>query len=70
VRRQPVTSSDLKSVGYDHQSKTLEVEFHSGGIYEYDGVSASVHSELINAPSVGRYFRAHIRTTYPYRRLD
>ncbi|MHC5726326.1 MAG: KTSC domain-containing protein [Nostoc sp.] len=30
-----VSSSDLQSVGYDATTCTLEIKFHSGGIYQY-----------------------------------
>jgi KTSC domain len=33
MERQPVSSSNLKSVGYDPRSRTLEIEFHNGGVY-------------------------------------
>ena len=69
MNRHPVTSSNLSSVGYDASDRTLEVEFHDGKIYQYFEVPASVYRGLINAPSKGSYFHAHIRTTYRYRRL-
>lgn len=36
--RQPVSSSNIRSIGYDSKSNTLEIEFHSGGVYQYFGV--------------------------------
>ncbi|WP_394854027.1 KTSC domain-containing protein [Citrobacter freundii] len=36
--RQPVSSSNLQSVGYDQATSTLEIAFHSGGIYQYSRV--------------------------------
>ena len=33
--RQPVSSSNIRSIGYDSMSSTLEIEFHSGGVYQY-----------------------------------
>lgn len=38
MNRNPVSSSNVKSVGYDSESSRLEVEFHHGGIYQYYGV--------------------------------
>ncbi len=29
-----VQSSDINSIGYDEINKTLEIEFHSGGVYQ------------------------------------
>ena len=69
MNRQHVTSSNISSVGYDPLDGTLEVEFHGGSIYQYSDVPASVYRDLLDAPSKGAYFNAHIRTTYPHRRL-
>lgn len=69
MNRQHVTSSNISAVGYDASDGTLEVEFHDGSIYQYSAVPASVYRSLLDAPSMGSYFHAHIRTTYPYRRL-
>ncbi|HCJ6423359.1 TPA: KTSC domain-containing protein [Enterobacter hormaechei subsp. xiangfangensis] len=68
--RQPVSSSNLQSVGYDPATSTLEIAFHGGGIYQYARVPASVHTALINAPSKGQYFDVHIKKAgYPYRKV-
>ena len=56
-----VSSSNLASVGYDPDTKTLAVQFKSGAVGHYSGVSAKEHAALIAAPSVGGYFAAHIR---------
>ncbi|WP_370621624.1 KTSC domain-containing protein [Citrobacter portucalensis] len=49
--RQPVSSSNLQSVGYDQATSTLEIAFHSSGIYQYSRVPSAVHTALMNAPS-------------------
>lgn len=67
--RTPVSSSNLRSVGYDPQTQTLEIEFNSGGIYQYFNVPSSVHQELMSAGSHGKYFQRNIRTTFPYRKV-
>lgn len=56
-----MTSSHLKSVGYDEESRILTIEFRDGAIYEYAGVLPEVHAELMNAESHGKYFHRHIR---------
>lgn len=68
--RIPVQSSNLKTVGYDPTSSTLEVEFHSGSVYEYRRVPVQLHVGLMSAPSKGEYFQAHIRDKYPTRRIS
>ena len=63
VQRVPVTSTNLQSVGYDEDSRTLTIEFRNGSIYEYENVPPEVHAELMNADSHGKYFHRHIRNT-------
>lgn len=68
--RKPVSSSNLKSVGYDPETRTLEVEFLYGALYSYSGVPESVHAGLMSASSHGAYFDAHIKKGgYPFLKL-
>jgi hypothetical protein len=67
--RRPVVSSDIHSIGYEADSHTLEIEFHSGGIYQYYSVPQPVYDGLMNAPSHGKYFQAHIKGVFQYRRI-
>ncbi len=68
MKRQPVSSSSLRAVGYDLAAGILEVEFRSGGVYRYYGVPPEVYRELLNAPSKGKYFQEHIRDEFRYAR--
>ena len=65
----PVRSSDLRAVGYEPFTGTLTIAFHSGGVYEYYGVSYAEYVGLMRASSHGRYFHAHIKGQYDYRRI-
>lgn len=65
--RQTVNSSDIRSIGY--LGNTLEVEFRSGGIYQYFNVPQSVYFGLMSAPSHGRFFHSNIRDRYGYIRI-
>lgn len=67
--RQPVSSSNLHSVGYDPASQILEIEFHGGRIYQYFNVPASVYQNLMRAASHGKYFADFIRYNYRYQRI-
>jgi hypothetical protein len=64
MKRTPVKSSNIKSVGYDPASQTLEVEFASGGVHQYAGVSTAQHAALLKAKSIGQHFHREIRTTH------
>jgi hypothetical protein len=70
VRRQPVSSSYIESVGYDPQGHVLEIQYHGNGVYQYEGVSQDIYAELMAAPSKGRYFAERIRDRYAWRRVE
>jgi hypothetical protein len=69
MSRQHVSSSNLRSVGYDSQRQILEIEFHSGGVYQYYHVPSNVYAELMNAGSLGQYFSAFIKERFRYSRI-
>ncbi|MQB43194.1 KTSC domain-containing protein [Rhizobium sp. ICMP 5592] len=69
MQRQAVSSSNIASVGYNSRSQTLEIEFHSGGLYEYYDVPESVYDDLMAAGSHGTYFHEHIKDKYRFSKL-
>ena len=68
--RQPVSSSNISSIGYDPESRTLEIEFHSGGIYQYFNVPESIYNALMSASSHGSYFHRHIKDQYQWTKIE
>ena len=68
--RQTVKSSDILSIGYDSKSQILEIEFHSGGVYQYHTVPKNEHQALMNASSHGKYFDQNIKKTYQYSKIS
>jgi len=69
MNRQPVSSSNLRSVGYDPDRSVLEIEFHSGGVYQYTAVPPGVHQGLMSASSKGTYFHQNIKSSYSYHKV-
>ena len=69
MKREPVESSNLASVGYDTDNKILEIEFNHGGVYQYFDVPQDVYDELMNADSHGKYFVHNIKDEYEYDRI-
>lgn len=67
--RYPVQSSNIHSVGYDPTTMTLEIEFHSGDIYQYLNVPESIYLGLIHASSKGSYFHDHIKDHYRFKKV-
>jgi hypothetical protein len=68
MERVSLESTSLKSVAYDEETLTLEVEFVEGGIYQYSGVPLELYEELINAESKGRFYVGNIRNAFPYKK--
>lgn len=64
MKRAPVESEIIASVGYDAQSRTLEVELVHRAIYQYRDVPGEVHVALLAADSKGRFFNDAIRDSY------
>ncbi len=56
-----VSSSTVGSVGYDNESKILEIKFKSGSTYQYFDVPQSVYEGLMNAESHGKYFDINVK---------
>jgi hypothetical protein len=70
MNRAPVSSSNLASVGYDPTTRTLEVEFHNGSIYQYFDVPAFIYSGLMSASSHGSYLDQYIKKGgYSYQQI-
>ena len=64
-----VASSNVKAIGYDDGTETLEVEFLDGRVYQYYGVSESTHSQFMGASSKGQFLHIYIKNRYPYSRV-
>jgi len=64
MKRRAVSSSSLRSIGYQPRTSTLEVEFVNGGIYRYHGVPWEVVEALREAESLGAFFNENIRDRY------
>ena len=69
IQRQPVTSSDIASVGYDTSTQTLEIEFHATGTYRYFSVPQEVFDSLRTTPSPGKFFLQNIKTKFAWEKV-
>ena len=70
MQRLPVSSSNVRSVGYERKARILEVEFVAGQVYQYHGVPERVFREIVQGPSAGKLFNMHVRNRYPYSRVS
>lgn len=67
MERQRVSSSNIRSIGYE--AGTLEVEFNNGGVYQYFNVPEPTYSALMRASSKGAYLNDHIKDRYRCRKV-
>jgi hypothetical protein len=65
-----VESSVLASLHYLPALRLLDVEFHSGLLYQYFDVPPDTYTELLAAKSKGTYFNANIRNRFSYKQID
>lgn len=70
MQRVPVESSDIVSIGYDHVSKVLEIEFHGGRVYQYRNVDPDIYGQLMRADSHGQFFNTFIHGRFRFDRVD
>lgn len=68
IKMQSVSSSNLVSVGYDEDSKTLRVVFKNGSTYDYSSVPQRTYEDLLNAESIGSYFHNNIRSDFSFKK--
>jgi len=61
-------STVVRHISYDEAARELHVTFTSGEIYTYYHVPKPVHAAFRAAASKGRFFNAHIKDRYDFRR--
>jgi hypothetical protein len=64
LERLSVKSRILRSVGYDENTKTLEIEFTSGLVYQYSGVPPKVYADLMHSGEIGKYYSEKVRPKF------
>lgn len=65
----PVNSSNISAVGYDPSNRILCVSFHTGSTYAYYDVPQEIYIGLMNASSVGRYHKEHVKRSFRYQQI-
>ena len=67
MERKRINASTLRSVGYDAGKQVLEIEFSSGSIVQYTGVSPEVHRRYMNSPTPGSFYQDQNDEHFPSR---
>jgi hypothetical protein len=69
VERRKVSSSKIRSVGFDERARILEVEHIDGSVYQYSGVSQEMHRKLVAAPSIVSFYQDRIEEDFSRKRM-
>ena len=64
IKRFPVQSTALATVGYSKRLRALEIEFRNGAIYRYLDVDPKLYEALLQARSKARFYDENIRGKY------
>lgn len=71
MKKYPVESEAMTSVGYDHEARILEIQFKNGGaIRQFYNVPAEVFDDMMAAESQGEFFNTEINGKYSEKRID
>jgi hypothetical protein len=69
MQRQGVQSSNIKEIGHDQATLTLEIEFLNGSIYQFFDVPRPVYEQFMQAPSHGQFFSQQIKGKFRHAKL-
>ena len=69
MERKRVNSSKVRSVGYDANTRTLEVEMSNGQVFQYPGVYPEVYRQFMAAPNPTAFFDDKIADEYSGKRV-
>ena len=66
----PCESSQVKAHGYDAATRTLAVEYKSGGTYHYSDVPPATYDAMKAAESVGKFIGASIKGAHKFTKIE
>ena len=69
MERTAVRSQEIAIVGYDEETRTLEIVFRRGGVYHYFDVPQGTYHTLMAAPSRGTYFSQAVKNRFRYAKV-
>jgi KTSC domain-containing protein len=70
MHRQHVDSTGVLSVGYDDWTKTLEIEYAGGAVYDYSQVPEVLYRDLLAASSKRQFVDLYIKPYFEYEKIE
>ena len=69
MERKKVSSSHVRSIGYDAREQILEIEFFSGSVIQYSRVSSEIYRRLMASTTMKSYIEDNIKDNYTEKRI-
>ena len=70
MKRIAVTSSAIRSAGYDTGTSVLELEFvETGHVYRYFHVPRKTFNAFMKAASKGKYYNRYIKNSFAFEQV-
>ncbi|HEX9844971.1 MAG TPA: KTSC domain-containing protein [Candidatus Nitrosotenuis sp.] len=70
MERIRVDSGNIRIIGYDESTQTLEIEFQQSGTYQYFGISKKIHDDFMKyALSHNQYYTRYIKNRYRHKKI-
>jgi hypothetical protein len=69
IKREPVSSTNVASIGYSQRLHALEIEFARSAVYRFLQVPPDVYRGLLAADSKGHFIAQNIRGKYHFIRV-
>ena len=66
---QSATSSQIKRFAYELETKTMTIQFLTGGVYQYAAFPPEKFEEMKSAQSIGRFLGAEIKNKFEFKRV-
>lgn len=79
IKLTPVASSNISAIGFVENQvidngflpkNVLRINFSSGAIYDYQGVTREIYEDFMASESKGSFFHKYINKRYSFRRVD
>ena len=69
MERKKVSSTPVRSIGYDAKDQILEIEFFSGSIIQYSRVSSEIHRRLMASNAMKSFIEDNIQDNFSEKRV-
>ena len=69
MERKKVSSTQVRSIGYDAKDQILEIEFFSGSVMQYSRVSSEIHRRLMASTSMKGFIEDNIQDSFSEKRV-